>query len=135
MSSDTARKLGLGTSLLERLFQLYPADCPYKLKLLENYRSFVDIVEISSVLFYEGTLQCNCKRPDGVDYPVHFYGIHGTEDISESHPSYWNQAEATEVLHRLQDLENTWPGVLNKLELHRICVLAFYSAQVCIFVI
>ncbi|KAM7304456.1 putative helicase MOV-10 isoform X1 [Ixodes scapularis] len=60
------RDHGLGTSLLERLMKLPPykrqADGRYNprmlSKLLKNFRSHKDILEIPNKLFYEGELQC-----------------------------------------------------------------------------
>ena len=37
---------GLGTSLLERLYDLYPADSPCKIMLVENYRSHSAIIKV-----------------------------------------------------------------------------------------
>ena len=62
LSSLTAKNLGLEKSLLERLFEYYPFDLEYKLKLLENFRSYKEIVDLSSHLFYEDSLICNKQR-------------------------------------------------------------------------
>lgn len=130
MSSSTARNLGFGVSLLERLFQEYPSQSPYRLKLLENHRSFPEIVEISSVLFYENSLLSNIERPPELQYPVRFYGIRGKEEMSQSHPSIYNRKEAHEVLQRIRDLIDNWPGCLGTLTHSRICVLSCFTAQV-----
>eukprot|EP00794_Sanderia_malayensis_P007704 gene7704-8541_t len=130
LSSSTAQHLGLGKSLLERLFQEYPLNSPFKLKLLENFRSFKDIVEIASALFYEGALLSNIERPDGIGYPLRFFGIHGKEKLSEYHPSYYNLAEADEVLCRIQNLKSEWPKHLGTFDATKICVLSCFSAQI-----
>lgn len=62
LSSSVAQNLGLEKSLLERLFEYYPFDADCKLKLLENFRSYEEIVRLSSYLFYEDSLLCNKKR-------------------------------------------------------------------------
>ena len=134
LSSKTAKRLGLGISLLERLFQEYPEDSPFKLKLLENFRSFKEIVEISSALFYEGALLSNKVRAPEVSYPLKFYGIHGKEKVSRYHPSYFNLAEANEVLYRIKKLRETWPSVLGKFQPAMICVLCCFAAQVSVSV-
>lgn len=59
LSSIVAKDLGLGTSLLERLFQRYPFNAECKLKLLENFRSYKEIVELASHMFYEDSLVSN----------------------------------------------------------------------------
>ena len=65
LSSLTAKNLGLEKSLLERLFEYYPFDLPCKLKLLENFRSYSEIVMLTSNLFYDGSLISNKVRPEG----------------------------------------------------------------------
>lgn len=62
LSSLTAKNLGLEKSLLERLFEYYPFDLPCKLKLLENFRSYSEIVQLTSHLFYDDSLICNKTR-------------------------------------------------------------------------
>ena len=62
LSSLVAKNLGLEKSLLERLFEYYPFDVDCKLKLLENFRSYKEIVDISSHLFYEDSLISKKER-------------------------------------------------------------------------
>ena len=132
LSSLTAENLGLGKSLLERLFELYPFDVHCKLKLLQNFRSYSDIVDLSSHLFYQDSLTCNFKRPESVAYPISFHGVHGVEVLSTENPSYLNLAEATEVLNIVLEIDQRWrvQGGVDLKDIS-ICVLSFYSAQVC----
>ena len=68
LSSLTAKNLGLEKSLLERLFEYYPFDLPCKLKLLENFRSYSEIVQLTSHLFYDDSLICNKTRNGKLRY-------------------------------------------------------------------
>ena len=67
LSSLTAKNLGLEKSLLERLFEYYPFDVDCKLKLLENFRSYNEIVNLTSHLFYQDSLISN-KIRDGIPF-------------------------------------------------------------------
>ena len=121
----------MGRSLLVRLHEQYPRDTRNKLCLLENYRSYEEIVEIPSQIFYESKLIANLKRPDGLGYSVHFYGVLGREEQAMDQPSYFNRAEAAEVAERVENLYNTWPTEFwGEARPSKICVLAPYPAQV-----
>jgi len=67
LSSLMAKNLGLEKSLLERLFECYPFDVDCKLKLLENFRSYNEIVDVTSHLFYQDTLISN-KIREGISF-------------------------------------------------------------------
>ena len=129
--STISRQLGLGRSLLVRLYEAYPPMSRWKVLLLQNYRAYDDIVEVPSHLFYQDTLIANMKRPPGLPYSVIFYGVHGQEEIADEPPSFLNRTEAAEVTDRVEELVNCWPTeVWGDANPGRICVLAPYAPQV-----
>ena len=130
--STVCRQLGLGRSLLVRLYELYPSMSTWKVLLLQNYRAYDDIVEVPSHLFYQDTLIANMKRPPSLPYSVVFHGVHGKEEIADEPPSFLNRGEAAEVADRVEELINRWPtDVWGDAKPARICVLAPYAPQVC----
>ena len=130
--SPISRQLGLGRSLLVRLYDMYPAMSKWKVLLLQNYRSYDDIVEVPSHLFYQDTLIANMRRPPSLaQYSVVFYGVHGQEEIADEPPSFLNRGEAAEVSDRVEELINLWPiDVWGEANPARICVLAPFAPQV-----
>lgn len=50
--SPFCEERGLGTSLLERLYDLYPADSPCKIMLVENYRSHSAIIKVCRGVYF-----------------------------------------------------------------------------------
>ncbi|XP_057314544.1 uncharacterized protein LOC130655767 isoform X4 [Hydractinia symbiolongicarpus] len=130
LSSIVAKDLGLGTSLLERLFQRYPFDAECKLKLLENFRSYKEIVELASHMFYEDSLVSNKIKADHNKFPVEFHGVKGVETLSKENPSYENVAEATEILLLIRNIVKVWSDKDVQFNLSSICVVSFYPGQV-----
>lgn len=130
LSSIVAKDLGLGTSLLERLFQRYPFNAECKLKLLENFRSYKEIVELASHMFYEDSLVSNKIKADDTKFPVEFHGVKGVETLSKENPSYENVAEATEILLLIRDIIKVWADRDVQFNLSSICVVSFYPGQV-----
>ena len=128
--SEIAKNLKLNRSLLVRLHDCHSPDCSYKVHLIENYRSYKEIVDIPSKLFYGNTLVAHRTRPTGIEYPVHFYGVLGREEWSEDQPSYYNMAEVAQLVERVEDIVDNWPGVWGEVCQSSICVLAPYVAQV-----
>lgn len=129
--STISRHLGLGRSLLVRLYEAYPPMSRWKVLLLQNYRAYDDIVEVPSHLFYQDTLIANMKRPPSLPYSVIFYGVHGQEEIADEPPSFLNRTEAAEVTDRVEELVKCWPiEVWGDANPGRICVLAPYAPQV-----
>ena len=63
LSSNMVQDLGLGISLLERLFFHYETDSKYKLKLMKNFRSYREIVDLASHLFYDDALESWLEKP------------------------------------------------------------------------
>ena len=130
--SSISRQLGLGRSLLVRLYEKYPPMSKWKVLLLQNYRAYEDIVEVPSHLFYQDTLIACMKRPPSLaQYSVVFYGVHGQEEFADEPPSFLNRAEAAEVSDRVEDLINVWPTkVWGEASPARICVLSPFAPQV-----
>ena len=128
--SVIAQKLNLNRSLLVRLHEYYPTTSPCKVHLLENYRSYKEIVDIPSKLFYGGTLLSHLNRPPGVGYPIHFHGVLGREEMSKDQPSYYNMAEVAETVEQVKQLTDSWPQAWGEIRQSNICVLAPYIAQV-----
>ncbi|XP_042148486.1 putative helicase MOV-10 isoform X2 [Ixodes scapularis] len=112
------RDHGLGTSLLERLMKRPPykrqADGCYNprmlSKLLKNFRSHKDILEIPNKLFYEGELQACAERRvcehmlqwEGLPCkgcPLLFHAVRGSDLREEDNPSHFNPEEIQLVLH------------------------------------
>ncbi|XP_056137671.1 RNA helicase Mov10l1 [Lampris incognitus] len=114
--SKLASTFGLGISLLERLMAspLYSRqDGGYNPKLVTKlictYRSHEALMQLSSRLFYEGEL-CTRAPRDIVDslccwkelpnkgFPLIFHGVRGTELREGNSPSWFNPAEAVQVM-------------------------------------
>lgn len=128
--SMIAKNLHLNRSLLVRLHEYYSANSSSKVHLIENYRSYKEIVDIPSKLFYGSTLIARRTRPPGVGYPVHFYGVLGSEEWSKDQPSYYNMAEVAELVERVEELVHNWPEAWGEIRQSNICALAPYIAQV-----
>ncbi|XP_008274336.1 RNA helicase Mov10l1 [Stegastes partitus] len=116
VKSKLAAAFGLGVSLLERLMAnpLYSReDWGYNpklvTKLIYNYRSHEALLTLPSKLFYQGEL---CfKAPKAIvdslgqwknlpkkGFPLLFHGVRGTEMREGSNPSWFNPAEAVQVM-------------------------------------
>lgn len=101
--------------------------------LLENYRSYGEIVHIPSKLFYEGSLISKKIRPNELSYPVKFYGVQGLEEKANDSPSYANMAEVAEISEKVEEMVKTWPKEhWGELDLRKTCVLCAHHAQVAI---
>ena len=76
--SDLARERGLGTSLLERIHNIYEPIHPCRIQLCKNYRAHADIVRLTSDLFYHGQIEAGAfiqRHP--VHPPLTFYACEG----------------------------------------------------------
>eukprot|EP01106_Pelomyxa_sp_JSP_P009961 TRINITY_DN2691_c0_g2_i1.p1 TRINITY_DN2691_c0_g2~~TRINITY_DN2691_c0_g2_i1.p1 ORF type:complete len:928 (-),score=163.82 TRINITY_DN2691_c0_g2_i1:356-3025(-) len=125
LSSATARRLGLETSLLERLAQfpqynLPPSaaeNCfPLKVQLSWNYRSHPSIVQLCSDLFYEGRIKPVFKANDpkfswlktcdlfGDHPPVVFIENFSSETKIPESPSFFNEGEINLVVNLVAKL-------------------------------
>jgi len=79
--SVLAKDLRLDLSLLERLYELYPPEHPYRIHLCQNYRAHKDIISYTSQMFYGGII-----KPANRELKKHpilntltFYAVHGME--------------------------------------------------------
>ncbi|KAM3610001.1 uncharacterized protein V6R79_023715 [Siganus canaliculatus] len=116
VKSKLAAAFGLGVSLLERLMAnpLYSRhDWGYNpklvTKLIYNYRSHEALLTLPSKLFYKGELCVKACR-DTVEslsqwktlpkkgFPLLFHGVRGTEMREGNNPSWFNPAEAVQVM-------------------------------------
>ncbi|XP_022817398.1 putative helicase mov-10-B.1 [Spodoptera litura] len=111
--SRTAARIGLGTSLMERLMKtndLYSDDekkPDYVVMLRDNFRSHPDILEIPDKLFYKGQLRaCAEKDPlSTIDVlgeketsrAIVFHGVLSKEEKMGKSPSYFNMMECEMV--------------------------------------
>ncbi|KZC10755.1 putative helicase with zinc finger domain [Dufourea novaeangliae] len=131
--SDLASERGLGLSLLERIYGMYPQTHLCRIHLCQNYRSHEDIIRFTSEMFYDGIVKpgSNLLVPHPVLHPLTFYAVQG-EEIQESQSTgYAHASEACEVASRVLELRNSWPvdrwGPYGE---GSIGVLACYAEQV-----
>uniref|UniRef100_A0A6Q2YGL2 RNA helicase n=1 Tax=Esox lucius TaxID=8010 RepID=A0A6Q2YGL2_ESOLU len=116
VKSKLAQAFGLGVSLLERLMAnpLYSKNGgeynPLLVtKLVYNYRSHEALLSLPSRLFYGGELcvraqraivdsLCHWSRLPTKGFPLIFHGVRGTEMREGNNPSWFNPAEAVQVM-------------------------------------
>nr|XP_045015179.1 probable helicase with zinc finger domain isoform X1 [Jaculus jaculus]XP_045015180.1 probable helicase with zinc finger domain isoform X1 [Jaculus jaculus]XP_045015181.1 probable helicase with zinc finger domain isoform X1 [Jaculus jaculus] len=129
--SEFARERNLHVSLLDRLYEHYPAEFPCRILLCENYRSHEAIINYTSELFYEGKLMASGKQPAHKDfYPLTFFTARG-EDVQEKNSTaFYNNAEVFEVVDRVEELRRKWPVAWGKLDDGSIGVVTPYADQV-----
>ncbi|XP_042639487.1 probable helicase with zinc finger domain [Orycteropus afer afer] len=129
--SEFARERNLHVSLLDRLYEHYPAEFPCRILLCENYRSHEAIINYTSELFYEGKLMASGKQPAHKDfYPLTFFTARG-EDVQEKNSTaFYNNAEVFEVVERVEELRRKWPVAWGKLDEGSIGVVTPYADQV-----
>ena len=131
VTSDFATEKRLNVSLLERLYDLYPADFSCKILLCENYRSHEAIVDYTSKLFYEQKLVASGKPPAHSSwYPLTFFTARGEDVQDSSSTSYYNNSEVYEVVDRLAELKRNWPKAWGRKEETEIGVVTPYHDQV-----
>ncbi|XP_078402574.1 putative helicase MOV-10 isoform X2 [Cetorhinus maximus] len=125
LRSPIAIKHGLELSLLERLmsenslYQKSPDTDSYNkhfvTKLLCNYRSHPDILEIPNELFYDNELKmcadelirqsyCQWQHLPKKGFPVIFHGVLGEDQREEKSPSFFNADEIDKVVFYLKKL-------------------------------
>ena len=121
-------------------------------KLLNNYRSHSDILEIPSQLFYDGELRacanpletdslCEWEELADAEYmdeleadevaaeacPVMFFGVQGIEMHEADSPSWYNPVEASKIVDLIEALLNSETV---DVEINDIGVIALYRQQV-----
>lgn len=79
--SNLASECGLGVSLLERLYKMYPQIHPCRIHLRQNYRSHKDIIKFTSEMFYDGIVEPgrHLLMEHPVHHPLTFYAVQGEE--------------------------------------------------------
>ncbi|XP_023391491.1 putative helicase MOV-10 isoform X3 [Pteropus vampyrus] len=121
LRSPLAQKHGLGYSMLERLLTyntLYKKgpngyNPQYITKLLRNYRSHPNILDIPNRLYYEGELQacadvldrerfCHWEDLPRKGFPIIFHGVMGKDEREGNSPSFFNPEEAATVTSYLK---------------------------------
>ncbi|KPP78478.1 putative helicase with zinc finger domain [Scleropages formosus] len=129
--SEFARERNLHLSLLDRLYEHYPAEYPCRILLCENYRSHEAIISYTSELFYDGKLMASGKQPSHKDfYPLTFFTARG-EDVQEKNSTaYYNNAEVFEIVERVEEMRRKWPVAWGKLDEGSIGVVSPYADQV-----
>ena len=136
--SPQAAKWGYQISLQERLFHDYKERRkektldPNLILLTENYRSNEQVLQFSSDMFYGGKLSSGTKQPlHPLLGPLVFYSALGKEEIEHSHSSYRNLAEVNEVVKRVKELTDSWPGAeWGPKDLKQVAVVSSYRYQV-----
>lgn len=131
--SMLASERGLGVSLLERMYEFYSPEHPYRIHLCQNYRAHADIIKYTSEMFYEGMVKpANTellKHP--TMKPLTFYAVCGEEEQISNSTGYQHVREAEELANRVLELKNAWPtqewGPYNE---GSIGVLSYYHEQV-----
>uniref|UniRef100_UPI00358DDE83 probable helicase with zinc finger domain isoform X2 n=1 Tax=Myxine glutinosa TaxID=7769 RepID=UPI00358DDE83 len=129
--SEFARKKGLHISLLERLYDLYPLDFPCRILLCENYRSHADIVSFTSEMFYDGHILSRGRQPPhGELQPLCFFAAHGQEEQDKNSITFYNDAEVSEVVERVEEIYRKWPAAWGENGECSIGVVTPYADQV-----
>ena len=114
-------RLGLGRSLLERLFETKPYqkdpekgyNSDFITKLVVSYRCDPRILAPSNKLFYENELKCPCETPKSIlkmlnlDSPLVMHHVQGEEYKWRNSTSWANEEEAeacTDLVIRLYEM-------------------------------
>ncbi|CAL1275056.1 unnamed protein product [Larinioides sclopetarius] len=126
-----AQQRNLHTSLLERLYDLYPEDFSCKILLCENYRSHEAIIQYTSELFYDYHLKASAQQPRHKKYyPLTFFTARG-EDIQDCNSTaFHNYAEVNEIVERVIELKKNWPSCWGEQDETSVGVITPYYDQV-----
>ncbi|KAK3765648.1 hypothetical protein RRG08_063685 [Elysia crispata] len=129
--SDFTRQQGFHTSLLERLHELYPKECVYKVMLCENYRAHAAIIDFTSELFYDNKLisSGNIVAHDQF-YPLTFFAAKGEEIQHENNTGFYNMSEVYEIVERVDELKKKWPEAWGAFDNNGVSIVAPYIDQV-----
>ncbi|KAF5278870.1 hypothetical protein FQR65_LT03559 [Abscondita terminalis] len=129
--SQFAKDRNLHISLLERLYDHYPATFPCKILLCENYRAHEAIIDFTSELFYDQKLIASGKQPrHQVLYPLTFFTARGEDVQDVNSTAFYNSSEAYEVVERVSELRRQWPKCWGDFDEHSIGIMTPYSDQV-----
>lgn len=129
--SAFAKERNLHISLLERLYEHYPANFPCKILLCENYRAHEAIIGFTSELFYEQMLIASGKQPRHEKfYPLTFFTTRGEDVQDQNSTAFYNNSEVYEVVERVNELRSNWPASWGKLDEQSIGIMTPYADQV-----
>ncbi|XP_052268028.1 uncharacterized protein LOC127869460 isoform X2 [Dreissena polymorpha] len=130
--SSLARKEDFHVSLIERLYNTYSPNSPYRVTLCDNYRTNSHITRFMSELFYDGQLKNSADIPAHPDmYPLSFQVAKGKEEPSDLQGGYCNYAEVAAIVNTIQKLKRNWPiDIWNEFKENEICVVAPYKTQI-----
>lgn len=129
--SNFARERNLHISLLERLYDFYPANFPTKVLLCENYRAHEAIIKFTSELFYDQKLIASGKQPRHEKfYPLTFFTTRGEDIQDKNSTAFYNNAEVYEVVERVCELRKKWPALWGKFNEQSIGIMTPYADQV-----
>jgi len=147
LRSNVAVGHGLAVSILERLMKrpIYqPSEAEQKYdhrvitKLLNNYRSHKDIMQVPNECFYENELKecadeyikkslCDWEHLPKQNFPVIFHGVNGRDQREGNSPSFFNPQEASIVNAYVKKIMETKK---NRVEPKDIGIIAPYRKQV-----
>ncbi|XP_071993717.1 helicase MOV-10 isoform X2 [Engystomops pustulosus] len=150
LRSPFAIKHGLGMSLLERLMTQNPLygkssgsyNPQFVTKLLLNYRSHPDILNVPNELFYEKELQakadelithayCNWEKLPKKNFPIIFHHVLGKDEREGNSPSFFNVHEIEVLVNYLHSLlETQGKKGIAKISPKEIGIIAPYRKQV-----
>uniref|UniRef100_A0A1B0CKW5 Putative rna helicase n=1 Tax=Lutzomyia longipalpis TaxID=7200 RepID=A0A1B0CKW5_LUTLO len=129
--SNFAKERRLHISLLERLYDHYPADFPCKILLCENYRAHEAIIKFTSELFYDQKLIASGKQPRHEKfYPLTFFTTRGEDVQDKNSTAFYNNSEVYEVVERVAELRKRWPSAWGKMNDQSIGIMTPYADQV-----
>lgn len=129
--SNFAKERKLHISLLERLYDHYPADFPCKILLCENYRAHEAITKFTSELFYDQKLIASGKQPKHDKfYPLTFFTTRGEDVQDKNSTAFYNNSEVYEVVERVCELKKKWPSAWGKITDQSIGIMTPYADQV-----
>lgn len=129
--SNFAKERRLHISLLERLYDHYPADFPCKILLCENYRAHEAITKFTSELFYDQKLIASGKQPKHDKfYPLTFFTTRGEDVQDKNSTAFYNNSEVYEVVERVCELKKKWPAAWGKIGDQSIGIMTPYADQV-----
>ena len=127
--SEFGRRFNLDKTLFERLYKATSInnnqDSLCKFNLLDNYRCPDLVVRFLSNIFYEGKLRPHPPAVSGpTNFPaISFVNVTGEECRAASSPSYFNKAEAEQVIRQIKLFVGE--GINSR----QIAVLSTYGAQ------
>ncbi|XP_078384845.1 putative helicase MOV-10 [Oculina patagonica] len=152
LRSRTTQEYGLETSLLERLmtscdtYSRDPANGSYNsdllTKLVNNYRSHKNIIEIPNELFYDNELnECagdfrnvmlDWQELPNKNFPMIFHAVYGKDEREENSPSFFNIPEVETIQRYLKLLldDNVRSRQLKHLKPEMVGIISPYKRQV-----